>query len=43
MNSKRPYFDGVADLKHTAVPLKLKSVERREDDALWIRYEVLRA
>jgi len=36
-------FDGVADLQHTAVPLKLKSVERREGDALWIRYEVLRA
>jgi riboflavin biosynthesis pyrimidine reductase len=36
-------FDGVADLRHTAVPLKLKSVERRQNDALWIRYEVLRA
>jgi len=36
-------FDGVADSKHTAVPLKLKSVEHRESDALWIRYEVLRA
>jgi riboflavin biosynthesis pyrimidine reductase len=36
-------FDGVTDLQHTAVPLKLKSVERREGDALWIRYEVLRA
>jgi len=36
-------FDGVADLKRPAVPLKLKSVERREGDALWIRYEVLRA
>ena len=35
-------FDGVTDLQHTAVPLKLKSVERREGDALWIRYEVLR-
>ena len=36
-------FDGVADSKHTAVPLKLKSVEQRESDALWIRYEVLHA
>jgi len=36
-------FDGVADSKHAAVPLKLKSVEQRENDALWIRYEVLRA
>ena len=36
-------FDGVADSKRTAVPLRLKSVERREGDALWIRYEVLRA
>jgi riboflavin biosynthesis pyrimidine reductase len=36
-------FDGVADSKHTAVPLKLKSVERREGDTLWIRYEVVRA
>ena len=36
-------FDGVADLQHAAVPLKLKSVERLASDALWIRYEVLRA
>jgi len=36
-------FDGVADSKHLAVPLKLKSVEQRESDALWIRYEVLHA
>jgi riboflavin biosynthesis pyrimidine reductase len=36
-------FDGIADSKRTAVPLKLKSVEQRESDALWIRYEVLRA
>jgi len=36
-------FDGVADSKRTAVPLKLKSVEQRESDALWIRYEVLHA
>jgi riboflavin biosynthesis pyrimidine reductase len=36
-------FDGVAAANHTAVPLKLKSVERREGDALWVRYEVVRA
>jgi 2,5-diamino-6-(ribosylamino)-4(3H)-pyrimidinone 5'-phosphate reductase len=36
-------FDGVADSKHAVVPLKLKSIEQRESDALWIRYEVLRA
>lgn len=36
-------FDGVADTKQPAIPLKLKSVEQRDGDALWIRYEVLRA
>jgi riboflavin biosynthesis pyrimidine reductase len=36
-------FDGVSDENHSAVPLKLKSVEQREGGALWIRYEVLRA
>jgi hypothetical protein len=35
-------FDGVSPSRRTAVPLKLKSVERREMDALWIRYEVIR-
>jgi riboflavin biosynthesis pyrimidine reductase len=35
-------FDGVASSHHSAVPLKLKSVEQREGDALWIRYEVVR-
>jgi hypothetical protein len=35
-------FDGVASSNQTAVPLKLKSVEQREGDALWIRYEVVR-
>jgi riboflavin biosynthesis pyrimidine reductase len=35
-------FDGVVGSKHTAVPLKLKSVEQRQGDALWIRYEVVR-
>jgi 2,5-diamino-6-(ribosylamino)-4(3H)-pyrimidinone 5'-phosphate reductase len=34
-------FDGVAPSNNTAVPLILKSVEQRESDALWIRYEVL--
>ena len=36
-------FDGVSPSKTTAVPLKLKSVERRENDALWIRYVVVRS
>jgi len=36
-------FDGVINSNHTAIPLKLKSVEQREGGALWIRYEVLRA
>ena len=35
-------FDGVVASDHTAVPLKLKSVEQRKGDALWIRYEVVR-
>src|SRR3954467_1408176 len=35
-------FDGVSPSRRTAVPLRLKSVERRERDALWIRYEVVR-
>jgi len=35
-------FDGVAPARHTAIPLKLKSVEQRKGDALWIRYEVVR-
>ena len=36
-------FDGVSPAKNTAVRLKLKSVEKRQKDALWIRYEVVRA
>lgn len=36
-------FDGVSPTHDTAVPLKLKSVERRQKDALWIRYEVVRS
>jgi 2,5-diamino-6-(ribosylamino)-4(3H)-pyrimidinone 5'-phosphate reductase len=36
-------FDGVSPLRKKAVPLKLKSVEQRGRDALWIRYEVVRS
>jgi 2,5-diamino-6-(ribosylamino)-4(3H)-pyrimidinone 5'-phosphate reductase len=36
-------FDGVSPSRKTAVPLTLKSVERREKDALWIRYDIVRA
>jgi riboflavin biosynthesis pyrimidine reductase len=36
-------FDGVNPASKTAVPLKLKSVERREGDTLWLRYEVVRS
>jgi 2,5-diamino-6-(ribosylamino)-4(3H)-pyrimidinone 5'-phosphate reductase len=32
-------FDGLKATDHTAVPLKLKSVERRDNDALWLRYD----
>jgi 2,5-diamino-6-(ribosylamino)-4(3H)-pyrimidinone 5'-phosphate reductase len=35
-------FDGVSPSRTAAVPLKLKSVERRENDTLWIRYDVVR-
>lgn len=35
-------FDGVNTLRHNAVSLKLKSVERRKRGALWIRYKVIR-
>lgn len=35
-------FDGMSPTT-AAVPLKLKSVERRDNDALWIRYEVSRS
>lgn len=35
-------FDGLGLAKSTAVPLKLKSVERRENDTLWLRYAVVR-
>ena len=36
-------FDGVNPATKTAVPLKLKSVEPRANDALWIRYAVVRS
>ncbi|HEY0792390.1 MAG TPA: RibD family protein [Chthoniobacterales bacterium] len=35
-------FDGVNPSKDTAVALKLKSVEQRAGDTLWLRYEVAR-
>lgn len=35
-------FDGVADTQHIAVPLKLKSIQQREGDGLWIRYDVIK-
>ena len=34
-------FDGVNRAIKEAVPLKLKSVEQRKNDALWIRYKVI--
>lgn len=36
-------FDGVDPARKTAIPLKLKSVEQHEGDALWIQYELVRA
>ena len=38
-----PVFDGVNPAHKAAVPLKLKSVDRRERDTLWLRYEVVRS
>lgn len=35
-------FDWTSPLQETAVPLKLKSVEKRAADSLWIRYGVVR-
>jgi len=32
-------FDGISPTRGKAVPLRLKSVERREGHTLWIRYE----
>ena len=36
-------FDGVDSSQSTAVTLKLKSVEQRAGDTLWLRYEVARS
>jgi 2,5-diamino-6-(ribosylamino)-4(3H)-pyrimidinone 5'-phosphate reductase len=36
-------FDRVSPSRNTVVPLRLKSVEQRGRDALWIRYEVVRS
>jgi 2,5-diamino-6-(ribosylamino)-4(3H)-pyrimidinone 5'-phosphate reductase len=36
-------FDGISPSKKKSVPLRLKSVERRKRDALWLRYEVVRS
>ncbi len=36
-------FDGMSPTRKTAVPLKLTSMERRKNDALWLRYEVVRS
>lgn len=35
-------FDGMRTKKRLAVPLRLKAVEQRANDVLWIRYEVVR-
>jgi riboflavin biosynthesis pyrimidine reductase len=35
-------FDGLSAEHRNAVPLKLRSVEQREGDALWLRYDVVR-
>ena len=32
-------FDGISPATGKAFPLRLKSVERRESDTLWVRYE----
>jgi hypothetical protein len=36
-------FDGVNPASKAAVPLKLKSVDRREKDTLWLRYDIVRS
>lgn len=36
-------FDGMFSMRKTAVPLKLKSIEQRANDLLWLRYEVVHA
>ena len=35
-------FDGM-NVRKVAVPLKLKSIERREKDTLWLRYDIVRS
>jgi 2,5-diamino-6-(ribosylamino)-4(3H)-pyrimidinone 5'-phosphate reductase len=35
-------FDGM-NARKAAVPLKLKSIERREKDTLWLRYDIVRS
>jgi 2,5-diamino-6-(ribosylamino)-4(3H)-pyrimidinone 5'-phosphate reductase len=35
-------FDGVSLARKDAVPLKLKSVEQRKNDTVWIRYNVIK-
>ena len=36
-------FDGLSQSKKKAVPLRLKSLERRKRDTLWLRYKVVRS
>jgi 2,5-diamino-6-(ribosylamino)-4(3H)-pyrimidinone 5'-phosphate reductase len=36
-------FDDVSSARTAAVPLKLKSLEQRENGTLWIRYDVVRS
>ena len=36
-------FDGVSSSSNKAVPLKLKSVQKRSRGTLWLRYEVIRS
>jgi 2,5-diamino-6-(ribosylamino)-4(3H)-pyrimidinone 5'-phosphate reductase len=36
-------FDGLSQSKKKAVALRLKSLERRKRDTLWLRYEVVRS
>jgi len=36
-------FDGLSATRKAAFPLKLKSVEQRENGTLWMRYEVVRS
>ena len=41
MSKLQAVFDGVRPARNRAVSLRLKSVEQRGGDALWIRYEVV--